>query len=562
MTAIGQLGGATTIETTVGLGRPGGLGYRRLVRCPGEAPLVRRDLGGSLPGRVVPLVCFLQLSDLHVADTQSPARAEFLDRLGDDDDPRAVTVGRVGRYRPQEALSTQVASAMCDALGRLEHGPLTGAPVDFAVSTGDAADNGQLNEIRAYLRLLDGSGPTTTDGGTLGRYEGVGAPALFDPRYWHPDGSPDGEPVDLPRARRGLPLVPGLLEAALIPVATTGLPVPWYAVYGNHDGLFGGTLPQTRLLGELATGARKRVGLDERIDQVALLTGNETEPPWRLWSLLSGPCRTITPEPDRRPVSLAEWADLHRASPGLPPGHGLAGVPPGRAYYHFDVGAVRFLVLDTVNPAGGWQGSLDDEQLAWLEEELAAGSSRSLAPDGRPRRHAGDDRLFVLLSHHPLETLVNGYVGDGRLRHLAREVVGLLLRYPNVVCWVNGHTHEHAIRPVHASSHSASPGFWQVTTASHVDWPQQARVVELGVDATTGEVVIATSVVDHLGPVDPRHGALDDPATLAGWSRELAANAWQGGRHGAPAGGGRAEDRNVVLVLPAPFPLLRPGPRP
>jgi hypothetical protein len=39
-------------------------------------------------------------------------------------------------------------------------------------------------------------------------------------------------------------------------------------------------------------------------------------------------------------------------------------------------------------------------------------------------------------------------------------------------------------------------------------------------------------------------GALDDPLTLAGWSRELSANIWQA--KGSTAG--RPEDRNVILA--------------
>lgn len=304
-------------------------------------------------------------------------------------------------------------------------------------------------------------------------------------------------------------------------------------------------------------GGRKRVGLDGRVDPVELLSENETRPPSRWWSLLSGPCHPVTADPGRRPVSAAEWADLHRASPGLPPGHGLAGVPAGRAYYHFDLGPIRFLVLDTVNRNGGWQGSLDAEQLAWLEEELASGSTRTVARDGRLRRTSGDDRLFVLFSHHPLETLVNGHATDGRRRHLARDVAALLLRHPNVVCWVNGHTHEHAVRPIRPAAHAANAGFWQITTASHVDWPQQSRLVEIGLDAASGDVVITASLLDHLGRLDPRGGDLSEPATLAGWSRELAANAWQRRRAGVPTGAGLADDRNVTLVVPAPFPLLR-----
>ncbi len=66
-----------------------------------------------------------------------------------------------------------------------------------------------------------------------------------------------------------------------------------------------------------------------------------------------------------------------------------------------------------------------------------------------------------------------------------------------------------------------------MTTASHVDWPQQARIIELAKDLDTGSIVVACTVVDHTGLVDPRRGELGDVATLAGWSRPLAANDWQ-----------------------------------
>jgi metallophosphoesterase (TIGR03767 family) len=547
----------TTVSATIRRDVATGGGYHRLALGPGEAHLVRRDLGGARPGRFRRLTCFVQLSDLHVTDAQSPVRAEFLDRFGDADSEFATLLGRIGVYRPQETLTAQVVEAMVRSIARVEHGPLTGAPPEFALSTGDATDNCQSNELDAYIGLLDGGELVSTDSGELGRFDGVGSLEHFDPRYWHPDGSPHGAEIDRPRRIHGFPLVPGLLDAAIVPFPTSGLSLPWYAVYGNHDALFGGTLYPHHVLAGVAVGGLKPVRLREGTEPLALLADNQVAPSSSLWGLLSAPTRPVRADQNRRPVTSDDWIARHLRGQGNPNGHGLAFAPPGRCYYGFDAGVVRFLVLDTVNPAGGWQGSIDDEQFRWLEEELMIGSSDFADKAGRRFRHVATDRLFVLVSHHPIETLINDYAEVPTVRHLEGEVRELLARFPNVVCWVNGHTHANAIQPMRQPGSSASSGFWQVTTASHIDWPQQSRVVEVAVDDVTGDVVIGTTMIDHLGIVDPRMRATDEVKTLAGWSRELAANAWQGHLDGQPAGRGTSLDRNTLLVVPAPFAMTR-----
>jgi metallophosphoesterase (TIGR03767 family) len=510
-------------------------GYRPLTAEAGERHIVRTELfGGSLADgwhrSATPLLAIAHLSDTHVMDHQSPGRAELVDRFSDPDSPLRPGIGIIGTYRAQELFTYQVAEAMIQAVRRMTAAPVSAAPLDFAVITGDATDNCQLNELRSYIDLLDG-GPVVPDSGDPQRYEGVAAPAVEDERYWHPDGGP----ADLPRTRYGFPAVPGVLTAARRPFMATGLGLPWYAVHGNHDNMMQGTVRPVGMVAGFAVGGVKLVTPPDDIDAAAALArfaGAEAE---ALAELGRGTRLAVTPDPGRAMITRADHIREHFRSRGQPAGHGYGArnVADGSAYYAFDHGVMRCLVLDTVNHHGGWQGSIDETQLGWLEGELTASAARPV----------------VLFSHHPLETLVNDTrpPGAGR-RVLAAELRAVLLAHPCVVAWLNGHTHVHAVSAV---TDSSGAGFWQITTASHIDWPQQARIVEFL--ATPTGLAIGCTVIDSAAATAYRGSA--EPADLAALARELAANDWQvrnlitaeGG-----AGAGAAIDRNVVLAIDWP----------
>ncbi len=167
----------------------------------------------------------------------------------------------------------------------------------------------------------------------------------------------------------------------------------------------------------------------------------------------------------------------------------------------------------------------------------------------------------MLFSHHGLDTLTNTrvtHLGPGGEPLLsATEFMALLHRFPNVVLWLNGHTHTNAIR-ARRDPADAARGFWEVTTCAVIDWPCQTRIVELADSA--GQLAITCTMVDHHTPLAPAAAAAagfsrDDLAAL---HRELAANIPFDGPH--PGRSGEVTDRNVQLLITPPFPLSRlPG---
>ncbi len=456
------------------------VGDAQLTVGPGEPLRDRAELGRAAKSIGV-LATLAHVTDAHVLDASSPARVTFLDRLGA---PFEST------FRPQEALTVQVLAGALGAVRRLRP--------QLVIQGGDLIDNDQANELAQALAVLRGG--TVQPGSGPNGYHGVQSASDPDPFYYRPG-------IDAPQ-------YPGLLAAGVRPFTTAGLGVPWCPVLGDHDALVAGELVPTPLTRSLATGDRALWDLPEGVTPPPgerLTKGPNASPDGPpqpvlvdrlLRQALRGPTVRVPADRSRSQMTFAAVLERLRAAADAPLTHPAA---TGRLDYAVDVGAhLRVIVLDLVRRDGGSGGQVVTGQAAWLERQLAAAGPR----------------WVLVVSHQPLATSEHG-----------DTLLALLDQDPSVIATLAGHTHKNRIVP----RPTAAGGYWQITTASLIDYPQQARALRV-VATADGGVAIHTWMLDHVFP-----------GPLGTISRQLSFLDAQGGRPQQFSGG--RLDRNVMLHL-------------
>ena len=432
--------GHTTVEQTL---VPSGTGkYKTLVPGAGEPYVVRPGVNArpqtGRHTRRKSLAYVSQLTDFQLADEESPARVEFLDP------------GASSAWRPQEGFTAfQIDATVRQvnhfaAASPVAQGDGTRNRMDFALLTGDQADNQHLNETVWVRDLLEGNGPLNFNSGLSqaadyanpaalgaecaafvaskggaagaaaegGRYTGVQdyddypfgepiTPLYYDPD--HPHG-PDWE--DWPR-------FVGLMDhAQQIEVDPVGLDVPFYITNGNHDVLVQGNEDANQAFEDIATGCLKVLATTN--DPTQAPSPPDAPDPSPLLSA-GNVGMLVPPDPARQFVSKPQIKQIYGATDEGPDDddHGFAHVDPAEetasrgsaSYYAWrpqQTPGMRFISIDT-NAEGGQttegvsqlpgssNGNLDDPQFQWIKRELRAARER--------------DELVVLFGHHPVRSL-------------------------------------------------------------------------------------------------------------------------------------------------------------
>lgn len=599
--------GKTTVEQRIG---PATLtpGFRELALIPGgEGYTVREEgVGTAKAGREArrtSMTYFGQLSDFQLADEESPARAEFAELL---------TGEFASAFRPGEVVNPHIDDATIRQMNAfINRAPIANGngsrpKMGFTIETGDLADSQQRNETEWVRTLLEGGllnpnsgvdpatpGATTGGNGQInplcntslfpGTIPGAAEAALYtgvqDTDDFAASTFYDPDLASQPTGRYDtFPQIPGLLDRAQVPFTATGLGVPSYIAFGNHDALVQGNVAAKTIFETVATGCIKPQPVNGFFpDGSNFAVSFDEQDVLDLRNMQ--PNRTILtpPDPLRRFVSKREYKNIFRSGEQSD-GHGFDYVDAATesasngsaGYYSFSPEpGVRMISLDTVSEGGALtassEGNIDDPQFRWLEEELKKATTAN--------------EVVILFSHHAITSLradvtdeiapacssddihlhdVNpGCDLDPRNSapiHLGADMTTLLHRYPHVIGWVAGHSHVNRVEAY--PNPSGTGGFWQVRVAAEADWPQQARLLQL-FDNEDGTLSLFGTIIDHASNATAPTGsaASFDANDLASVGRTLGYNDPDAGARGCgatPCGEGSPGGRNVELLIADP----------
>lgn len=459
-------------------------------------------------------------------------------------------------------------------------------PLDMVFAVGDQLENAQRNEMDWFLTIMAG-GEMTTDTGARDDVvagpnndaydpfvaEGVRADIPWVAVLGNHDVLVNGNfPPGLIREANESPEALAALDMVL---SVTGATLPGISTAAMHPAFY-------------PNEERPAFTITPSTFELDLL-------PYRDVSLRRLRPGAIEADPERAWVDACELTEMTAAAGGLPAMHGYQAddvaqcetirdqdpTAPAGGWFVMDLvpGALRLIALSLGPVEGGSDGILarpptgcmaegapcrdnpEYDQIAFLETELARAETDEVALIVMSHQSSADivtepalnSFLPLLGDNQTVLEIWNRWIPAPNEPMSATEFRQLLASNGHVLAHIAGHNHRNQIRAVCADGtffDDASPrcaagaggqtGYWELTTAAIVDWPHQARFMEVvHVGGRLGGIYLTSQ--------DPR---IPDGALLE--NGRFIARAWNVARNGNSPRGGDDVDRNVLLpfVLP------------
>lgn len=486
--------GYSAWQTGAGTSYPGDLSSNPNPRANPNNPAhdLRTDLLTAYTGsNVARLAHFFTISDVHLADKESPAQGNFLGWMSAFSPPPALNP--IAAWSPIVIATVHVLDAAIQTINALH----AGLGFDFGMALGDAANNCQYNELRWFIDCVDGKRIVPSSGAHVGDttmdyqkpFQACGLnPAIpwfvaigNHDQYWMGAAYEDAKTV---AAHVGADVID------MDPLNFTDL-----AGHGAYMGVVDGTTPFGNVI---------KAGLDTAMPQP-----------------------TVVPDVDRRTLeayTVQADGSIHVTSTTLnfmraffettssPIGHGFTAdrnLADDVAYYSFEPTTklpLKIIVLNdnpqTSNAASYAMGALDTVQYAWFEAQLAQGQAAN--------------QLMFIASHVPVYPQAS--IADATHTSMwndpaqEQQLLELVWQYPNAILWLAGHRHVNVVTPQIPSPalHLPSAGFWEVETPSLRDFPQGFRTIELRRNSDGTLSILVTTVNPAVTAGSPAATSRDD----------------------------------------------------
>ena len=446
-------------------------GYSAWQVGPPLAYVKRTELAPGYSGaaNAARLLNFFTMSDIHIADKESPAQPLY---VGWSTPPGPGLSSLSSAYSPVLLSTTHVLDAAVQTINALHK--IT--PFDFGISLGDDANNTQYNELRWFIDVLDGKVITPSSGAHLG-----------------------ADTIDYQ-----------------MPFQAAGLDksIPWYQVIGNHDQFWLGSDWENAKTLQAHVGSTILDMSDSPDPTSGGVNGwgaymgviNGTTPFGDLFG--AGPDTsfpvppTVIPDLNRHSLvtsnsTCLNWMTEFFNTTTTPVGHGFtqANLANNTACYSFlpksDL-PIKVIALDDtakVSTAPNFAaGYLDPARIAWLTNELQAGQDQG--------------QLMIIAAHIPIRpatsltnTTTTQLFADSNQE---QSVLQLLHTYPNLILWIAGHRHVNVVTP--QPNNTTDPtdhperSFWEVETPSLRDFPQEFRTFDIRRNSDNTISILVTDV--------------------------------------------------------------------